>query len=291
VPPSQETREVGDANGSPRGAHDVLPRSHLGRLARFEAERLGQDVDVEPGIRNEADLVERRVPSQIRGRSECGEAARVDDGDAIAQRLGFVHGVGREEHGHAPLAQGAHELPGRGARVRVHTGGRLVEEHDTRAADERAREREALGLAPREPPHRGADGPAQPDEVEHRVGGIGVVVVRREQAQQLERAQTRVQAARLEHHAHLRAEATPVAHRIESEHAYRARVGSPVSLEDLDRGGLARAVGTEQAEHLAGSDLEVELVDRARRSVRLPESGHRDRGGAGDRAQESRQAT
>ena len=59
--------------------------------------------------------------------------------------------------------------------------------------------------------------------------------------------------------------AVAVAHRVEAEHAHRAGVGRAVALEDLDGGGLARAVRPEQAEHLARRD--VERRARRRRGV------------------------
>ena len=118
----------------------------------------------------------------------------------------------------------------------------------------------------------------QPDELEHRLRRFRGPVVGSEQPQQLERAQARVEPTRLQHHADLRAEVLAVAHRVEAEDAHRARVGSAVALEDLDRRGLAGAVRSEQPEDLARADTEVERIDRARRSVRLAESGDRDRG-------------
>ena len=42
-----------------------------------------------------------------------------------------------------------------------------------------------------------------------------------------------------------------------------ARVGRVEALADLDRGGLAGAVGTEKAEAFTGPDLEVEAVHGA----------------------------
>ena len=46
-----------------------------------------------------------------------------------------------------------------------------------------------------------------------------------------------------------------------TEHLDVARVGHPQAFEDLDRGGLAGAIRAEQAEALAGADLEVEAPD------------------------------
>src|SRR5215468_4090907 len=51
---------------------------------------------------------------------------------------------------------------------------------------------------------------------------------------------------------------------------------SPLSLEDLDRGGLARTVRAQQREHLSVEDIEVHAVDRDRLAVRLaqPSDAH-----------------
>ena len=48
----------------------------------------------------------------------------------------------------------------------------------------------------------------------------------------------------------------------QAEHLDLAGVGLGQALADLDRRRLAGAVGPEQAEALAGADLEVEAVDR-----------------------------
>ena len=57
----------------------------------------------------------------------------------------------------------------------------------------------------------------------------------------------------------------------------RARVPASVAFEDLDRRRLPGAVRTEQGEHLALRDLETDPLDRLDRSVRLAQSGDRDR--------------
>ena len=111
--------------------------------------------------------------------------------------------------------------------VRVHAGGRLVEEHDLGPADRARTRATAAGPArPRGAAPACATDVAQADDVEQRSGDSAVVVVRGEQPQQLERPQARVQAALLEHHADLRAELAAVAHGIEPEDAHRAGVGA-----------------------------------------------------------------
>ena len=118
----------------------------------------------------------------------------------------------------------------------------------------------------------------RPDEVEQRFGRLRRLVVGREQPQQLERAAARGTARPT---AASRRSAGAGAGRRAPGRGPSTRtvpgVGPAVALEDLDGRGLARAVGSEQPEHLAGADLEVELVDRARRPVRLAERGDGDR--------------
>ena len=67
--------------------------------------------------------------------------------------------------------------------------------------------------------------------------------------------------------------AAPSRDRVEAEHAHRARVGRAVALEDLDGRGLARAVRSEQPEHLARRDVESRPVDGHAVAVALLEPG------------------
>ena len=201
----------------------------------------------------------------------------VDDADSIAELLRLVHRVGGEHDGGTAVAQLPDERPRRGTRPRIHARGRLVEEHQARAPDQRQREREALLLAARHPAHERVLRFAEADEVEQPVGVVGVVVVGGEELQCLERADARVEPAVLEHHADLRAELRAVAPRVDAEHAHFACVGAPVALEDLDRGGLARAVRPEETEDLTGVDGERESVDGLGRAVALLERGDVDR--------------
>ena len=50
--------------------------------------------------------------------------------------------------------------------------------------------------------------------------------------------------------------------RVGAQDGHLAVVALPVSLQDLDRGGLARAVRAKQREDLAVVDVEVDAVDR-----------------------------
>src|SRR6185436_21019740 len=90
-------------------------RVHLRHRLKAVAGRgvLGDDDDASLGA----------MPAhQRRWRSNIDDAAVVDDGDAVAQALGLLHQVRRQEHGFAAIADAADEIPDRAARLRVEAG-------------------------------------------------------------------------------------------------------------------------------------------------------------------------
>jgi hypothetical protein len=83
-----------------------------------------------------------------RWRSDVDDAAVIDDGDAVAQALGLLHQVCRQEHRLASIADAADEIPDRAARLRVEACGQLVEKHHFGVVDQRKRDEQALFLPP-----------------------------------------------------------------------------------------------------------------------------------------------
>jgi hypothetical protein len=69
-----------------------------------------------------------------------------------------------------------------------------------------------------------------------------------------------------------------VAPRVAVEQAQGAAVRAQQAEQDADRRGLARPVGSQEAVHLAGGDLEVEAVERLRVAEGLAQIRDRDRG-------------
>lgn len=59
------------------------------------------------------------------GGSFCDDPAVFDDGEPVAQRVGFVEVVGRDQHGGPPCSQPAHFVPQVRPALRVETSGRL----------------------------------------------------------------------------------------------------------------------------------------------------------------------
>src|SRR5262249_36232495 len=115
------------------------------------------------------------------------------------------------------------------------------------------------------------------DEIDHFFGRTRCRIIPGLTIEDLSDGQEFLEAALLQDDAHPLAEARPAALGIHAEHGHAARVAATVAFEDLDRRRLPGAVGTEQGEHLALRNLETDPLDRLDCSVRLAQSGHRDR--------------
>jgi hypothetical protein len=82
-------------------------------------------------------------------------------------------------------------------------------------------------------------------------------------AQRLAHAEERVEHQLLRHDAQAAAGGRVVGHHVVAEHGHGAAARAGQASEDADQRGLARAVGAEQAEELAGLDVEAHIVEGA----------------------------
>ena len=245
-------------------ARTMHPPGRTSAAVVVQSERFGEDDDVKSRVGGEDDLVDSVVAGEVGWRSQRREPTAVDDGDAVAQRLRFVHRMCREQYRHTAGAERSHKIPCRRTRVRVHAGGRLIEKHDAGTSRERGRQRQALRLTAREAPYRGARRLSKSDEVEQRVGILGRLVVRGEQPQQLEGPQARIQPTRLQHDPDLGTQTSAVPYGIEAKDPHCPRIGPPVPFEDLDGRGFPGAVRAEQTEDLARAPTAKSSSDTAR---------------------------
>ena len=200
----------------------------------------------------------------------------MDDGHAIGHRLGLGHLVGGQQHRHASGTLLADELSDRDATVEIDAGGRLVEEQDPRLADQGQCQAEPLLLATGETAPRGVGLSLEIESAEQRGWLQGVVIVRGIEPECLGGRHDRVDPALLEHDADRADQLAVLGNGIESEDGDGSLVGSPVPLKGLDGGGLARAVGTQEGEHLSVAHVEIEVVDGGLVSVAHDESGDAD---------------
>ena len=190
----------------------------------------------------------------------------VEDGDAVAETLGFLEPVGGEKDGDAAFAQAVDQLVHLAGCDRIETGGRLVEEDDRRIAEQRACERDALA----EPLREAAAGIVRAaGEVDRRQRlpdprlRLCELVQPGEELEVLGHGETQVEAGVLGHHRDPLADLDAV-RRVEQQtrDAGRARGGGDQGGEHAHGGRLAGAVRAEKAEHLTGGDAEGDIIDR-----------------------------
>ena len=229
----------------------------------------------------EADPGPGLVPPADGGRGALGHhLARRDHRQPVGQRLGFVHVV-RGEHDRGALrAQVAHQVPGVAAGGRVEAGGRLVQEQQFRAADQAERQVQPPLLPAGQVAHLLPGLPGQADQVDHLADVARRRVVARVARDGLPDGQVRLDRDVLQDQPDPLAQrpaAGPVAG-VDAEHVDLARVPGAEPLQDLQDGGLARAVRAEQREDLAAADGEAHAADGRHRAVALAQPGHGERG-------------
>src|SRR5581483_4778720 len=227
------------------------------------------------------DLRRRRLAGELRRTTDRDDRALAEDGDAVGELLRLVEVVRGQQDRLPERPQGADHVPGRAPRSGVEARRRLVEEEHLGIADQPEPEVEAPPLAAGERPYPRVPLLGEADELDHLVRVARPLVVAGEQIEVLGDAQVLVHRTRLEDDADTLPPVAPGALGVLAEDGDRAGVTPPVSLEDLDRGRLARAVRAEQAEHLARGDLEIDPADGLVRAVRLVQAldGDRRRGG------------
>ena len=218
-------------------------------------------VGVDPRFGGEADGAIGGTGGQGRGGALGQHPAVVDDDNLIRQPLGLVQFVGGEDHADAPVALGGDDVAHRDAALGIDAGGGLVEEEHVGLPDQSESQGEALLLTTGQPPPRGAADRTEPDPFDQLVGILGIVVVPGEEMEDLGRAEHRVDAAALEHHADPGNQLGVVPAGVEPEDPDRPAVRLAVALEDLDGAGLAGTVRTEQRHHLAGLSRKGQPVD------------------------------
>src|ERR1035438_1268868 len=219
------------------------------------------------GIKGAAGIVDEDVIQRVAGAkrglelfagAQRSHLAQVHDRDAITMALRFLQVMGGEEQGRAIVGPQINEvLPNRVARNRVQPNGRLIEEEHPRPMQR--------GLGDFQP----ADHPAgvlayqaaavrrQAHELQSLPDTRLLLAVRQvvefgEDEQILVTGERTVHGDRLRHITDGAANGDRLRGDGETGHPRLARGGRQQRGEHLDRGGLARPVGAEQAEDLAG---------------------------------------
>src|SRR5262245_52591294 len=128
-------------------------------------ESLGQAVEFDA---KQVTAGDRRL--QLLGSSLRDDFAMVDDGEALAEGVGFVHVMGRQDDRFALAVVAADDFPEQEARLRIEAGGGLVKEEDLGVVHHGARDRDALHHAAGEAADHVVGAVVQPELVEEFVG-------------------------------------------------------------------------------------------------------------------------
>ncbi|MNT03907.1 hypothetical protein D3C72_1384640 [compost metagenome] len=227
----------------------------------------------------EHQLQPRELGQQVAGAVQRHHLAKLQHGDTVAQRLGFLEIVRGQDDRVTFLVQARDELPERLAQLHVHAGGRLIEHDHGRPVHQRLRHQHAPLHAAGQLAHVGV---RLAGEVQVGHDFVDPVVVARQaeiarlQPQRLPNREKRIENQFLGHHAEHAARHAVVVHHIVPEHAHAARIGAVQAREDRDQRGLAGTVGTEQAEELAALDGETDTLERLQVAVALADIGNFD---------------
>src|SRR5207253_3302291 len=199
---------------------------------------------------------------------EGDDLAGMHDRHPVAELFSLVEVVGGEEDRQlAVAAEVRDDVEQLRADARVEADGRLVEEEDVRARDERAGDLEPAPFSAAVGADRPVDEVAQPDEVDELLdpplrvarldapeAGVQVEVAASGQGAGDDRL-LEDDAARLAGGERLSAD-------VEASDPGRPATRADGRRQHPDRGRLAGAVGPEQSEHLAWRDLEVDFFHR-----------------------------
>ena len=238
----------------------------------------GTPAPIEPEIiaRQLEDHVLEVLTQQLRGRAHGDDVAVIHDGDDVAQEVRLLHVVGGEDDGLAARLDGADQVPEVVTRLRVETRRGLVEEQHLGIVHQRDAEQQPLQLATRELAVVTVLQLFQRADADDLVDVCAARVEVPEEQQAFAHREEFLQRRLLELDAGFLAKAS-TGGLAAIQHFARRRGQN--ALDHLDRGGLARAIGTEQAEAAALLDGERHAVHGDHVAVVLDESAGFEDGG------------
>ncbi len=208
------------------------------------------------------DVLAAQFGDEFARRAQGDDLAVIDHGHAIAQPFGLVHVMRGQKDGAALRTKTVDQVPQLPARLRVEARRRLVEHEQVRIANEGAGHGEALLLAAGQFTYPRGRFFVQRHPADDLVRLQAAPVKAAKQGDDLDDLQLFGQACFLERDADALADGGVVAPPVHVEHLDRAGGRLGEALDDLDGGGFAGPVGTEQAEAFAGFDRQVQSANR-----------------------------
>ena len=189
-----------------------------------------------------------------------------EDGDTVAERLGLLDVMCRQEDRHAIPRHILHERPDAAAHLRVKRDRRLVEEQDARPVQEGAHDEQAPLHAARESPNAIVDDIRELDVAQELLDARAPLCPRhvmqaRMKLQVLPDREVLVEVDVLRHDADQGLDAPCIMARVEAVVADDPRRRLCLHRHHADGRRLARAIGAEQAEDLAAPDAHRQVID------------------------------
>ena len=207
-----------------------------------------------------------------------------DDDDAVGEGGRLLQVVGGEQDGAAAAGLGAHRLPEGDPGADVHAGGGLVHHEEVGVRQQSKGQAQALALASRAAAHFAGeelsktclvDDVVEPGSVRDAVAVPGSH--RGHDPQGLPDGEVVQKTAVLEDDTN----ATCLDRMVGggSQKLDRPGVGPGQPQDHVEGGGLARAIGTQEGDHLSGPDGQVEVVDGDEAAECLAQATGVNRGG------------
>ena len=211
------------------------------------------------------------------------QVAVVEEHEAVAEALGFVHLMGAVEHGGAGAREAEDCREHALARLRIDPHRRLVQKHDLRAVQDAGREAQPPAHADRELRHGLVGAVGEADQVERMADCRGRISRRDalragEEVQVLGRRQGGIERDLLGHEPEHAAHGRRLGGQTVPPDRHGAGVEAEQGGEDAERSRLARAVRTKQSDDLARCNGERELRQRNPLAVAFGEPINRDCG-------------
>jgi hypothetical protein len=198
--------------------------------------------------------------------------AAVDDHDPVADELDLAEQVRVQQHADPLLAQPDEQVAHRAPAARVERARRLVEQHEPRVADQRLGDAQPLLHALAHRCHPASALAREADPCEQRLALRRPAVGAGEALMQLEHLLGTCPGGEAKQLGEVAGRCPRVAAAGRGAGDLRLATRGPhQAAGDLDQRRLAGAVGPEQSDELARSDLEVDGVERGRLAVALRE--------------------
>jgi hypothetical protein len=197
----------------------------------------------------------------------------------LVAALRFVHVMGGDENGEAAGREVVNLAPEIAPRLGVDARGRLVEQEQLRIGQRAGAERGPLLPAARQLARDLLLAAFEPEPGDHRLGGARrarQAVDARDEFQILAHRKILVETEVLRHVADARLDLCGFGADVEAEAGAAALVGREQAAQHADGGGLARAVGAEEAEDRAAPDLHRQVADDHSPAERFGQAAHVD---------------